>query len=152
MGKYEWSRLNPLQIGRYAEYFIKMEFTLFGFQVYASEVDERGIDFVVRKDSPQFYEVQVKSVRGLNYIFFQKERFPLRDTLLAAVAIFHEGKSPELYLVPASAWTASTTDRLFASRDYRDGQKSKPEWGLNLSSRNLGLLGKFAFEEVVTRL
>lgn len=148
--RYAWSRLNHLQVGRYAEYFVKMEFTLFGFQVYTSEVDDHGIDFVTSKDSSRFYQVQVKSIRGLNYIFFPKRHFALRDTLLAAVVVFHEGKSPELYLIPALAWNAPNA--LLVSRDYEGSSKSNPEWGLNLSSRNQGLLNKFAFERVVSTL
>ena len=46
MGRYEWSCLNHLQVGKYAEYFVKMEFTMYGWQVYSTEVDNRGIDFV----------------------------------------------------------------------------------------------------------
>jgi hypothetical protein len=72
---YDWARLNHLQIGRYAEYFTKMAFTLYGFEVYTSEVDDRGIDFVARRDRGPFYVVQVKSIRGLNYIFFPKSKF-----------------------------------------------------------------------------
>jgi hypothetical protein len=49
MERYEWNRLSPLQVGRYAEYLVKMEFTLYGFDVYTAEVDDKGIDFVVRK-------------------------------------------------------------------------------------------------------
>src|SRR3990170_2253645 len=52
MKKHAWSELNSLQIGKYAEYFVKMEFTQYGFDVYSSEVDDRGIDFVVRKEQP----------------------------------------------------------------------------------------------------
>jgi len=40
-----WSKLSTLQLGRYAEYFVKMEFTLHGFDVYSAEVDDKGIDF-----------------------------------------------------------------------------------------------------------
>jgi hypothetical protein len=50
-----------------------MEFTLAGFDVYTSEVDEKGIDFIIRKDEDRYYDVQVKSVRGLNYVFFPKD-------------------------------------------------------------------------------
>ena len=42
--------LTGSKIGKYAEYFVKMEFTQFGFDVYSSEVDDGGIDFVVRKE------------------------------------------------------------------------------------------------------
>ncbi|AEA47642.1 hypothetical protein [Archaeoglobus veneficus] len=133
MRKYNWSRLNRLQIGRYAEYFVKMEFTLFGFEVYTAEVDDRGIDFVVRKDN-RYYDVQVKSARGLNYIFFPKDKFSPRDNLLAAIVLFFDGEPPQLYLIPSKEWLKPNA--LLVSRDY-EGKKSKPEWGLNLSKKNL---------------
>ena len=47
--EHRWSELSRLQLGRYAEYFVKMEFTLHGFDVYSAEVDDKGIDFVIRK-------------------------------------------------------------------------------------------------------
>ena len=148
--RYAWSRLNPLQLGRWAEHFVKMEFALLGFEVYTSDVDDRGIDFVLRKDRSRFYEIQVKGVRSLDSaVFFQKDKFPIEDTFFAAVVILCEGKSPELYLIPSTAW--ATSSPLFANRDY-EGRKSKPEWGLNLSRRNQELLNEFAFEKVVSKL
>jgi hypothetical protein len=149
MGRYDWSRLNALQVGRYAEYYVKMEFTLWGFDVYTAEVDDHGIDFVVRKDQATYYDVQVKSIRGLNYIFMPKDKFELRANMLAAVVLLREGLAPALYLIPALAW--STSDPLLVSRDYV-GKKSAPEWGLNLSQRNLALLEAFRFEPMMTRL
>src|SRR6266498_5556501 len=92
--RWDWARLNRLQLGRYAEYFVKMEFTLFGFDVYSAEVDDKGIDFVIRKDNDRYHDIQVKSVRGLNYIFFRKEYFELRENLYAAIVIFYSGESP----------------------------------------------------------
>ena len=44
-----WSELSHLQLGRYAEYYAKMEFASFGYDVYTSEVDDHGVDFVARK-------------------------------------------------------------------------------------------------------
>ena len=150
MNKYNWSRLNHLQLGRYAEYFVKMEFTLFGFEVYTSEVDDRGIDFVVRKDENSYYDIQVKSVRGLNYIFFLKDKFSLRRNLLAAIVLFFEGDFPQLYLIPSEAWLKP--DGLLVSRDY-EGKKSKPEWGLNITQRNLSSLkNRFAFDDVIREI
>jgi hypothetical protein len=74
MERYDWSRLNHLQVGKFAEYFVKMEFTLYGFDIYTSEVDDRGIDFVIRRGQDHYYDVQVKSLRGMGYIFFQKDK------------------------------------------------------------------------------
>lgn len=149
MDKYNWDRLNHLQLGRYAEYFAKMEFTLYGFDVYTAEVDDRGIDFVVRRDSDRYYDVQVKSSRKLNYIFFPKGKFDLRDNLLAAVVLFIASEAPQLYLIPSTAWCEPNA--LFVSRDY-EGKKSKPEWGLNLSRKNLPLLARFSFDMAVQGL
>ncbi len=149
MDKYNWGRLNHLQLGRYAEYFAKMEFTLYGFDVYTAEVDDRGIDFVVRRDSDRYYDVQVKSSRNLNYIFFPKDKFDIRGNLLASVVLFIDGETPQLYLIPSTAWSEQNT--LLVSRDY-EGKKSKPEWGLNLSQKNLPLLAGFVFDIVVQGL
>ena len=43
-----WSNLNHMQLGKYAEYYAKMEFTSYGYDVYTSEVDDHGVDFVAR--------------------------------------------------------------------------------------------------------
>lgn len=151
--RYNWQRLNTLQVGRYAEYFVKMEFTLFGFDVYTTEVDYHGIDFVIRKDPDRYFDVQAKSVRLMQgkptYINFPKDRFSLRDNLLAAVVLLRDHEAPDLYLIPATAWREPNA--LFKSYDYVD-RKSKPEWGLNITQHNLSLLAPYAFETIVERL
>lgn len=149
MDRYNWDNLNKLQLGKYAEYFVKMEFTLFEFEVYVSEVDDRGIDFVVRKNEENYYDIQVKSARELNYIFFPKDKFSLRRNLFASIVLFFEGKPPQLYLVPSKAWLKP--DDLLVSHDYED-KNTKPEWGLNLSQQNLPLLSRFSFDDVIQKL
>ncbi len=153
MKKYSWGELNHLQVGKYAEYFVKMEFTQHGFDVYSSEVDDRGIDFVVRKERPNkmsdYYDIQVKSVRETGYVFFPKEKFNLRDNLLAAAVIFPESEAPQLYLIPSMAW--KRPDALLVDHEYV-GKKSDPEWGLNISKKNMPLLERFAFHETVKKL
>ena len=56
--------LNKNQLGRYGEYFVKMEFTRLGLDVYSPEVDDKGIDCIVRTSTGRFFEIQVKSARG----------------------------------------------------------------------------------------
>lgn len=149
MDRYDWYRLNHLQVGRFAEYFVKMELTLYGFEVYTSEVDDRGIDFVARREDGQFFEVQVKSVRGFNYVFVPKDKSSIAPHRLLAVVILHQNQAPELYLIPMTAW--AKPDKLFASRDYQ-GKKSKPEWGLSLSPANQPLLEPFQFHLIIPTL
>lgn len=137
-----------MQLGRYAEYFVKMEFTMYGFDVYTSEVDDKGIDFVVRRDRHRYYDVQVKSVRSLNYVFMPKDRFQLRDNMFLALVLFQEGLPPRHFLIPALAWLVPNA--LFVGRDY-EGRRSAPEWGLNLSVKSMSLLEPYEFEHAIER-
>jgi hypothetical protein len=127
-----------------------MEFTLYGFDVYQAEVDDKGIDFVIRKGQDRYYDIQVKSVRSFNYVFFRKECFELRENLYAAIVIMDDGETPKLFLIPSIAWREPNS--LFINRAYEPPAKSKPEWGLNLSARNQQLLGDYSFENVITKL
>jgi hypothetical protein len=127
MKRYDWNRLNKQQIGAYAEYFVKMELTMYGFQVYSTEVDDRGIDFVARHENGSFIEVQVKSLRPTDYVFMHKAKFSPGDSLYLALALFEEGKLPELYLIPSVVWRKP--DDVFVDRPY-EGLKSKPEINL----------------------
>ncbi len=153
---YDWGKLNHLQLGRYAEYFVKMEFTRHGFDVYTAEVDDKGIDFVVRKERKvgngatiEYRDVQVKSTRKMNYVFIRKDKLVLRENLLVALALFENGELPSLYLIPAQRW--QQPDALFVSRDY-EGLKSKPEWGLNLSRKNLAALEDYKFDRTIEQV
>jgi hypothetical protein len=145
----DWERLNPLQLGRYAEYFAKMEFASYGCEVYTSEVDDHGIDFIIKKDDIHYYDVQVKSIRGLNYIFFPKDKFRLRPNLIAVIVLFISQEAPHLYLIPSLAW--QVPNALLVSHDYV-GKKSKPEWGLNLSHKNMALLSRYEFDATANSL
>lgn len=60
---HDWSALTTQQLGRYGEYIAKMEFARLGFDIYSPEVDDKGIDFVLRCGVDAFYDVQVKSLR-----------------------------------------------------------------------------------------
>lgn len=147
--EHTWSRLSPLQVGRYAEYFVMMEFTKRGFQVYSSEVDDRGIDFVIRKNRGHFYEIQVKSLRTGGYTFCEKKKMILTHERLVALCLFEDGYEPKLYLIPSLEWRQPTA--LLTDKNY-EGKKSKPEWGVNVSKKNLPLLEEFSFRRVVSTL
>ncbi len=152
MKRYEWSKLNHQQIGRYAEYFVKMEFTMFGFDVYSAEVDDKGIDFVVRREAEHYFDVQVKSVRRTDrgsYAFMTKAAFTLRPSMLLALVLFYEGEAPHHFLIPATAWLSPNP--LLVGRDY-EGKKSAPEWGVNISGRTVPMLEKYTFDTVVLDL
>jgi hypothetical protein len=49
-GMNAWADLNHLQTGRYGEYFAKMALVRAGFDAFSPEVDDKGIDSVLRID------------------------------------------------------------------------------------------------------
>ena len=82
-----WSELSHLQLGRYAEYYAKMEFASYGYDVYTSEVDDHGVDFVARNpDDDQYYEIQVKAVRNLDYVYIRKDKEARRQPVCPSSA------------------------------------------------------------------
>lgn len=150
MPKYEWAKLNKLQVGAYAEYFVKMEFTMYGFEVYSSDVDDHGIDLIARIGDNPFIEVQVKSTRKqTGYVFMRKTKFEIKENIYLAFVHFIEGQPPKLFLIPSIRW--QTPDKIFSDRNY-EGKKSKPEWGLSISPKNIAELQKFDFEKTVHKI
>jgi hypothetical protein len=149
MKKYDWNKLNKQQVGAYTEYFVKMELTMYGFQVFTTEVDDRGIDFVARYESKPFIEIQVKSLRTLGYVFMQKTKFKLNENLYLAFGLLLQDEPPSLYLIPSIEWMSPNS--VFSEKDYV-GLKSKPEWGLNISKKHIPILEKYRFESTVQGL
>ncbi|WP_433957789.1 hypothetical protein [Cytobacillus horneckiae] len=77
MPNLKWSHLNNLQLGRYAEYYAKMDFASYGYQVFSSEVDDHGEDFIARMPRGRFIKVQVKSISfpKSTYTFLKEKHF-----------------------------------------------------------------------------
>lgn len=139
MQRYKWNNLNNQQVGAYTEYFVKMELTMFGFQVYTTEVDDRGIDFIARYNNSPFIEVQVKSLRSMGYVFMQKDKLILHPHRYIAFGLLLDGSPPMLYLIPSTVWKEPNS--IFVSREYK-----KPEWGINVSNKNIKMMEPYRFE------
>lgn len=139
-----WSKLNHLQLGRYAEYYAKMEFASYGYEVYTSEVDDHGVDFVAKLPGEnRYYEVQVKSVRDYGYIYMAKSKMlELSEDRLVCYLHFIDGQLPDVFVIPATAW--ENPNAVLVDRKYdKPGQKSEPEWGINISKKNYNLLDEY---------
>ncbi|MBN6185650.1 DUF4365 domain-containing protein [Aneurinibacillus sp. BA2021] len=145
----DWTKLSSLQLGRYAEYFAKMEFASYGLEVYTTEVDDHGIDFIVKDKNGRFSEIQVKSKRGKGYVFIPKSKFDINNkNLYLTLLTFEVGKLPNIFLIPAEAWRVP--NEVFVDRDYdKPGQTSNPEYGINISQKNYDILEIFKFEESI---
>ena len=146
----KWTKLNPMQLGQYGEYYAKMEFTSYKYDVYTSEVDDHGVDFVAKHPvTGDFYEVQVKSMCRGNYVFISKDKIVMDDKHLVCFIRFQDGEMPEVYIIPITAW--KTPNAVLVDRKYdQPGQKSKPEWGINYSLKNKDLLETYRIEKFFT--
>lgn len=141
-----WKHLNHLQVGRYAEYLVKIALVSNGLDVYSTEVDDREIDFVVKINHDSYYDIQVKSIRGRKYIFFPKSKFEPRKNLLAAVVVFIEKEDPLLFMIPSTDWLSP--NNLLVERNY-EGLPSQAEWGLNISERNWPILDGYQIDKTI---
>ncbi|MBN2797291.1 MAG: DUF4365 domain-containing protein [Clostridia bacterium] len=152
MPSYKWSKLDYLQVGQYSEYYAKMEFTTYGFDVFTSEIDDHGIDFIVKVRDGLYYEIQVKAARldRTSYVFAKKSKFSIDNSnLYMVLVLLNEDESPNIYLIPSGAWIVEND--LFRNRDYI-GKKSVPEWGLNISKKNLHLLEEYRLDRQIVNL
>lgn len=124
-----------------------------GLDVYTVDVDDHGIDFVVRsRDGTKYSDIQVKTVRGISsYVFMTDDKFPLSDNFYLALVLLFEGSLPRCCLVPRSAWEQGHPEYL-VHRDYID-RKSKPEYGINFSKRAIAaLIQDYSMETVAATL
>lgn len=154
---FSYSKLNHLQVGRICEYWVKMFLTLENLDTYSNEVDDKGIDFIVRLDNSMHIDIQVKSVRLKTsaYVFITKKTWPTeflqRNNLYLALVLLKDNFAPDVYLIPASAWLRPND--VLCSRDYgAEGQTSLPEWGINVSTKNLHLLQQYALPLQVAQI
>jgi len=147
--RYAWSSLNRLQKGTYGEYFAKMEFAMYGFEVYTAEVDDRGIDFVVRRARGDFLEVQVKTVTGTNLAYVNADKFKASAEYLVALVRLSDGEAPKLFVFRGTDWDGSNDLLVFNS--YED-KKSAPAYEVHLAKSRDELLERYAFDAVVAQL
>lgn len=141
MPSMKWLQLSNKQLGQYAEYYAKMEFTSYGYDVYTSEVDDHGVDFMaINLQNDKTYKVQVKSLLRGSYTFIKKDKIKLDESHLVCLLHFVEGELPEVYVIPATAW--ENENAVFKNHD----EYKKPEWGLNYSKKNMHLLDKYRAE------
>ena len=145
MANKKWSDLNNLQIGRYGEYLAKMEFASYGFEVYTSEVDDHGVDFIAKNEKNGIFEVQVKAFKNDNYVFIKESKMSIESDIPRLVCLIHleENKDPDIFVFSTKVWDENLQSgkykTAFVKRDYV-GKKSKPEYGINTSKKNLILL------------
>jgi hypothetical protein len=151
---FEFDHLNILQVGRIGEYWVKIWLTLSGFDTYHNDVDDKGIDFILRLDNSKHIDIQVKTVRqNTKYVFVPKKSWQneLRENLYLALVLLENNKMPIIFMIPSIDW--KKPNDLLKDRNYlKEGQTSNPEWGVNLSRKNMELLNKYNMKNFVEKI
>lgn len=145
-----WSRkdLTTQKVGVFCEYYAKMTLISYGVNIYTSEIDDHGIDFVAEGRNG-FLKFQVKGIRGPSqYVFMLKEYFNIEDdAMFLLLMLLIDGEHPDMYIIPTSAWRQKSS--VFVSHDY-EGKKSKPDYGVNVSKKNMPELEKYHIENMLS--
>ena len=148
-----WSRsdLTRQKLGTFCEYYAKMSLASYGVSIYTSEVDDHGIDFIA-ESKRGFLKFQVKTIRkGTGYVFMREEYFDISDqSLYLFLLLLNDGEHSIEYLIPATTWDNDSSN-IFVYHSYK-GKKSKPEYGLNISAKNIPQLERFKLENMITAI
>ena len=148
-----WNReeFTAIKLGTFCEYYAKMIMTYYGANIYSPDVDDYGIDFIAESQQ-KFYNFQVKSIREkTHYVFMRADDFNINDdTLYLFLIILKNGQYPNAYIIPASAWKRGDNPALIY-RSY-EGKKSKPEYGINVSRKNMPFIEDFKINDIINSL
>ncbi len=143
MPNLNWSQISHLQLGKIAEYYAQAEFLSYGFEVYDTIVDDRGIDFIARAND-RVFEIQVKAVRNYNYTFISQSKMPcLSENRLVCYMNFIDNEVPCAYIIPATAWI--NTNAVFSRKEYESGV----EYGINISRKNAHILDDYMAKNIL---
>ena len=81
----------------------------------------------------------------------KEEYFDITDKYLCVLLLYlQDGEHPIIYVIPTSAWE-DKTNKIFVYRTYK-GKKSKPEYGINTSKKNLMRLEIYKLENMIDRI
>jgi predicted RNase H-like HicB family nuclease len=147
--KNDWNRLTRLQKGAFGEQYAKMLFTRHDAEVYSSDIDDRGIDFVARFPGSEFYEVQVKTVTNMNLAYINEDKFKRSDRFLVVLIRLEQSKEPKMYVFRGNEWDSK--DGLLKYKPYTNA-KSQPAYEIHLSQGRIQQMGKYRFEKRVAEL
>lgn len=139
--------MNRVELHRRAVKLLRSEFVRHGFEVDTTKPETASQTFVVHNLAK--YRVKVKSSRDFNYNYILKAHMNPHKSLIIGFVHFVTGECPHLYLIRSTEWLAP--GNLLKSRNYR-GLASHPEYGLQLSRKNIGLLQQYSFNRIVSTL
>ena len=119
---------------------------MYGYLVYSAEIDDRGVDFVVRNETGRHFDVQVKTVTDRNYTYITESKFS--ESLWICLVVLREGGHPTLYLFSGRDWNSDTNDLL---QRHHYPKSKEAEYGIHIAEKRVSVMEQFAFDRSVER-
>lgn len=135
--------LTNQELNKKAKEFVKGK-----FKAYGAQLIEKNRIFSVKTEEGINIEVLVKSIRRpTEYVLILKKYMDAQQSnFYISLVIFSGGEEPELFLIPANAF-------LEPNDLFRDRPNYKvPEFGMNVSNKNMPLLNIYKFESYIGKI
>jgi hypothetical protein len=81
----DWQEMNNIKLGQTAKRYEMMVFSSSGFTVSKLRPRNAQVDFSVNRATGPAFDMKVQSVRGWNYIFFEKEKLIPRPFFVCCI-------------------------------------------------------------------
>ncbi|APC38893.1 hypothetical protein [Clostridium estertheticum] len=141
--------MSTAELGNYAKGFLSDILKNLGVNVIDYKHNEANICV---KGKADFFKLKVKSIRKPNtgYIKIKKKDIDTQDnSLFIATILFYRDEISKIFLIPVVDLTGDND--LFRDRDYK-GKKSTPEWGLNVTEKNMNILNQYELSKMISKL
>jgi len=130
---------------------MQAEFIKNGFDVFSTEVDDKGIDLVVKNEHGEYFDIQVKT-SNQTYVFMRKEVFKPRTNLYVALLILDKKDNQFFILIPSLDFENEPPPTFLKDKDY-EGKKSEPEYGISTSDKHLSeIIERYLFSKIINNL
>lgn len=147
-----WTELDKFYLDKYAKSYVMMEFISLNYEIYESKSENYKADFIAKREDGLLIAIKVKSVVGLNFIQIRQNGRVIKVAnpgVYQILCMFEDGRLPDLFLIPCIAW--KFPNELICVDGYNCSEK-KLEYRLNLTKKNMQILNKYKFDEIVCNL
>ncbi|MEM7549491.1 MAG: hypothetical protein AAF363_07450 [Bacteroidota bacterium] len=136
------------------EQFVKQELMKAGLEVFASESENRGVDFIIKTPSGKYHELFLQPI---NLDFTRSVKIPkndlgeLKDNLWIVLVFVMKGMEPVLHLI-ASKVLQSPDNYIFFEHEQGERFKHLSNWEIKVFQKGIGELSKYSLTSMISKL
>lgn len=138
---------DKIKSGKMAELKVMYKLLRSGIDVYPPLVDDKGIDFIARIETDnrtEYFEFQVKSVKGYNLHLGVKEEYFKRENIILVLCYMHENKPDEFFFQTAQQVRDHIAGLGYKWGDYPFKKKEREKF----KHQNLETLPDYLFKQL----